>query len=715
MRFCKTPRLASFLEGADPMQSASLPSNGIRCTTVLALATMTLAFRVARSADDAARSPLDELDAGRISADDRTPDLPPETVAILGSNRGRHSEAAKCLAVSPDGKWVASGSRDHTIRIWHPSSLRELQVLHGHRGDVDVVKFAADSNRLYSIAWDGDLRTWTLDGDNWKLAEVVPLGLKTRFPIPILLRDAATIISIASETTPAQLAVYERTEGRFAQSRPLTGLRQLSGALAISADGRFVAAGGRNETNREVWVWDIKRENSDPRWRLAIADSPATSIVFTADRRHMIVGHKLGAISFWALEPRKPRLIGTIAAHKDEVSVFAFSPDGRRLASGAYDGSIRIWNWKSAKLTPAGTLPGHKSWVGGLGFSPDGRTLYSAGWDHTVRRWASFENGFAPEPDLSGHFFEITAFAFSHDGKTLAAASWVELKGGQGTPNSVQLWRFGGLSPMKGRNLDGCTGMIHGLTFSHDDRWLASASGIGILYWELQTGNGPAKIKFRPDIDERHLDLAESVAFAHDRPVLASGWFFDQLRFTDFTESPPKAVASTRGTSRGIKSMVFVDHKTIAAADARHRVPLYLFEQSGSELKIQAELAGLEKAQALAVSPDGTRLAGSDDKGKICIWNLSNRAAPPATLRGHDAVVSSVAFGNRGRTLASGDHDGTLILWDVESGKAIVTRQTSDSIRRLEFAPDGRHLAVGGGKGVIYILRFDWKGKAGNS
>src|SRR5215203_1837387 len=68
-------------------------------------------------------SPLDALDPKSIPVEERTADLPPETVAILGSNRGRHGNAAKCVAVSPDGKWIATGSRDETVRIWSPSNL----------------------------------------------------------------------------------------------------------------------------------------------------------------------------------------------------------------------------------------------------------------------------------------------------------------------------------------------------------------------------------------------------------------------------------------------------------------------------------------------------------------------------------------------------------------------------------------------------------------
>src|SRR5262245_46079331 len=82
-------------------------------------------------------SPLDALDPMQIPAEDRAVGLPNGTVAVLGSSRGRHAEAAKCIAVSPDGRWVASGSRDHTVRLWNPVDLRSLQVLEGHTDDVD--------------------------------------------------------------------------------------------------------------------------------------------------------------------------------------------------------------------------------------------------------------------------------------------------------------------------------------------------------------------------------------------------------------------------------------------------------------------------------------------------------------------------------------------------------------------------------------------------
>ena len=100
----------------------------------------------------------------------------------------------------------------------------------------------------------------------------------------------------------------------------------------------------------------------------------------------------------------------------------------------------------------------------------------------------------------------------------------------------------------------------------------------------------------------------------------------------------------------------------------------------------------------VAFSPDGKTLASGGHDRSVRLWDVEGRSSR-ATLTGHEDTVWAVAFHPDGKALASGSWDGVVKVWDPKAGKELVTRTPATdevSVRVIAFSPDGKTMACGG-------------------
>jgi WD40 repeat protein len=536
--------------------------------------------------------------------------------------------------------------RDASTPLWRPllgeidtrraqNALRQAlvdfypaQTIDGLPENPYSVLYSADGRFLYAALADRHIRAWAQEGD--RLREV---------------------------------AVYQRRGGTW--------------SLALSPDGRILAAGGDNSDDKvgSVGLLDV----NSGRWLdWLVVPTPdgifdnIYAVAFSADGTYLATGGDYdtvfgdhtggmanGIVRVWQMATRGDAVQGTAVITFTEptarVRSVAFDPRPPRnvaraiyepyyLAAGSFDGTVRIW-----ALTPDApgsmsanlvfTLRDHTGAVNAVAYSPAENILASASADKTIRIWNP-RTGQALLT-LTGHTSEVTSIAFSADGRYLISGS---------RDLTVRVWDVMARNPNALLSLlSGPRNLVNAVAFSPDNRFLVAGTGD----YSLHIWNQGFVARQRLTTLSGHQARVRGVAYSPDGIHLASGDGAGVVRIWD---------VRTGETVRELGP------------------------------------AG-ETVWNLAYSPDGQYLITCAADNNAYVWNQT-LSTPFKVLRGHTRSVFAAAFSGDGRYLVTGsdDHRGILwntATWDAEAELVIPGRRYPGYVRSIAYSPDGRWIATG--------------------
>ena len=625
-----------------------------------------------------------------------------------------HASSVYSMAFSPDGKTLASGSADNTIRLWDISSGETIRELDEHAAFVYSVAFSPDGKTLASGSYDRTIRLWDISSGQ-TIRELS--GHTHSVEIVAFSPDGKTLASGSGNI----IRLWDISSGE--------AIRELSGhvytvlSMAFSPDGKTLASGSQDKTIR---LWDIS--SGETTHQLSGHADYVNSVAFSPDGKMLASGSEDNTIRLWNISSGKT--IRQLNQHTAAVLSVTFSPGGKILASGSRDKTVRLWDISSGETISE--LSGHSDYIRSVAFNPDGMTLASGSDDGTIRLWdinsgktikefhvhatSVWSVAFSPDGkilasgssdetirlwdisseqtirELSGHAAAVLSVAFSPDGKTLASVS---------LDKTIRLWDIRSGKPI--RQLSGHTDYVRSVAFSPDGKTLASGSSDKtIRLWDINSGENI-------NVLSGHTDYVMSVAFSPDGKTLASGSSDNTIRLWDVSSG--KTTQELSGHFADVISVAFSpDGKTLASGYADNTLlgklgsddnTIRLWDISSGETT--QELSGHTAAVlSVAFSPGGKTLA-SGSGNTVRLWDISS-GETIHELSGHAAAVLSVAFSPGGKTLASGSLDNTIRLWDINRGETIreLSGHTS-AVWSVAFSPDNKTLASGSGDYTIRL------------
>jgi WD40 repeat protein len=581
-----------------------------------------------------------------------------------------HTDTVEWVVFSPDGKHLASSSRDRTVKLWDAATGKEILTLRGHTGVVNAVAFSPDGKHLASAGggdktvtlWDtttgkGILKLQAHDGPVSGVAfspDGKYLGSAGRAP-HVILWDAITGDKIRT--------LQGHTDGDHRN-------------LAFSPDGRRVASPGDDNIVR---VWDAA--SGKEILKLQGHTDVVFSVAFSPDGRRIASGGWDGTARVWDAATGRETLV--FKGHMGRVYGVAFSPHGRQIASASQDATVRVWD--AATGQEALVLREHTHRVICVAFSPDGRRVASAGWDGTVRVWDAALR--QPTLTLQGRA-ERYGLAFSYDGRRLASAS---------QDGTVKVWDTTGREIL---TLGGHTGAARGVAFSPDDRQIVSASqDRTVRLWDAATGR---PLRSLPG----HMGSILGVAFSPDGRYLASvspDGHDGTVRLWDATTGRPIYILRAyKGAAR------MGNYKPVFSPDSKHLA----FPSEDNTVKVWDAATGqhiltcrghLDRVVTVAFSPDGKQLASGGNDQMVKLWD-ARTGQPIRSFHTHSGTILSVAFSPDGQRLASTGGDATVRLWDTATGQEILTLHGHRrAVFSVAFSPDGQRLASASLDGTVKV------------
>ena len=532
-----------------------------------------------------------------------------------------HSAAITCIAFSPTGQEVLSGSADHLAILWDTLTTRQIAVFKGHSSLLSDVAFSSDGKRILTASHDKKVKVW---------------DLSTRQEL-VNISGNASIVTCAAFSSDGQRVVSGSWDGlKVWDAKTGVELLDLDGHagrvsdVTFSPDDTEILAGGRDKT---VQVWNAVTGKIS--LNLIGHTTAVHSVDWCPDGQDIVSAGWDGTIKVWNTQTGD--CLST-QAHGSPIHCVRFSPDGRRIASGGKGKTVAIRGKAPRHHTSA--LTNRRKPVDSLSISSDSRLVASGHRDGVIKIWDPVtENNLCVLHNSNGR---VSSVDFDLSGERIVAASW---------DGNANIWDLETKSICF--TLQGHTDSVLSVVYSNDNQKIISAGADHtVRVWDATTGEELNTLR-------GHSRAVNSVGCSRDSTSIVSGGIDGLIKIWDANTG--EAVKDLNGHSNGVNAVAFDPTGRIVASAGRDKVITIWDVVTGREMTSLRGHSGI--IHSVAFSPDGLRIVSGCSDKTIRIWDATT-GFEIFSLHEHLRWVSSVLFSPDGRWIISASADGSVRFWD---------------------------------------------------